>query len=89
MIDNVDELITKAVDNKQDIKRKTLDIMIGDEEQSFRISGIGQKAVKIEKYVKYEDIIEAVVERQAEGLESALLTIIDEFEPGADEDDEL
>ena len=87
MINDVEELINKAVDNKQDIKKEKLDIPIGDDEQNFRISGIGQKAIKIEKYVKYDDIWQAVEEGR-EGLEKILFDIVNEFEPDAEEEDE-
>ncbi len=87
MINDVEELINKAVDNKQDIKKEKLDIPIGDDEQNFRISGIGQKAIKIEKYVKYDDIWQAVEEGR-EGLEKILFDIVNEFEPEAEEEDE-
>ena len=60
MFDDVDEFKKKAIDNKNDIKRESVDIIIGEDEQSFRISGIGEKAVKIEKYFRYEDIFKAV-----------------------------
>ena len=53
MFDDVDEFKKKAIDNKNDIKRESVDIIIGEDEQSFRISGIGEKAVKIEKYFRY------------------------------------
>ena len=52
MFDDVDEFKKKAIDNKNDIKRESVDIIIGEDEQSFRISGIGEKAVKIEKYFR-------------------------------------
>lgn len=87
MINDVEELINKAVDNKQDIKKEKLDIPIGDDEQNFRISGIGQKAIKIEKYVKYDDIWQAVEEGK-EGLEKILFDIVNEFELEAEEEDE-
>jgi len=84
MIDNLDELIAKATDNKQEIKREGLKLKIGDSEEDFRISGIGEKAVKIEKFIKYEDIIEAVELGKGDGLETAILKVIDEFDPSGD-----
>lgn len=85
MIDNVDELKNKAVDHKQDIKRKGLNITIGDSEENFRISGIGEKAVKIEKFVKYEDMIEAGELRRDDSLEVSIKKVIEEFESSDEE----
>ena len=56
MFDNLDDFKKKAIDNKANLKFKNISIPIGDGEQDFRITGIGEKAIKIEKYVKYEDI---------------------------------
>ena len=88
MIDNVDELMNKAVDNKQGIKKEKLNILIGDDEQNFRISGIGKKAIKIEKYVKYDEIMEALAEGKTNGLEQILFDIVNEYEPEEDDVDE-
>ena len=52
MIDNAEDLKNKALDNKAGIRKEYVNIIVGDEEQSFRICGLGQKAVKIEKYIK-------------------------------------
>ncbi|MBZ9571309.1 hypothetical protein KQY27_07100 [Methanobrevibacter sp. TMH8] len=85
MIDNVEELKTKAVDCKQEIKREGLTLLIGDSEEDFRISGIGEKAVKIEKFIKYEDMIEAAELERDDSLEVAIKKVIEEFEPSDDE----
>ncbi|RBQ22655.1 hypothetical protein ALNOE001_16740 [Candidatus Methanobinarius endosymbioticus] len=85
MIDNFEELKTKAVEHKQEIKREGLNITIGDAEENFRISGIGEKAVKIEKFVKYEDMIEAAENGRDDSLEVSLKKVIDEFEPSDEE----
>ena len=84
MIDNIDELVAKAVDNKQEIKREGLKLVIGDSEEDFRISGIGEKAVKIEKFIKYDDMIEAAELGRDDSLGVAIMKIIDEFEPSED-----
>lgn len=85
MIDNVEELKNKAVDHKQEIKREGLNITIGDSEENFRISGIGEKTVKIEKFIKYEDMIEAAGLGRDESLEVSIKKVIEEFEPSDDE----
>lgn len=85
MIDNFEELKSKAVDHKQEIKREGVNLLIGDTEENFRISGIGEKAVKIEKFVKYEDMIEAAELGRDDSLEVAIKKVIEEFEPSDDE----
>ena len=62
------------------IKFKTISIPIGDGEQEFRITGIGEKAIKIEKYVKYEDMMDAVMDGKDEGLEAIIMEFIEDFE---------
>ncbi|KZX16320.1 hypothetical protein MBCUT_09330 [Methanobrevibacter cuticularis] len=86
MIDNFEELKNKAVENKQGIKKEGLNIIIGDTEEQFRISGIGEKAVKIEKFVKYEDMIEALEQGREESLELMIKKVIEEFEPSDEEE---
>ena len=86
MIDNVEELKNKAVDYKQEIKREGLSIIIGDSEETFRISGIGEKAVKIEKFIKYEDMIEALELGRDDSLEIAIKKVIEDFEPSEDKE---
>ena len=48
MFDNLDDFKKKAIDNKANLKFKNITIPIGDGEQDFRITGIGEKAIKIE-----------------------------------------
>ena len=59
MIDNPEDLKEKALANKPGLRRQYVNIPVGDEEYGFRISGIGAKAIKLEKYVKYDEIFEA------------------------------
>ena len=70
MIDNAEDLAKKAQDNK---------------EYGFRISGIGAKSVKLEKFVKYDDIMEAVESGNDFGLEAMIKQIIEDYE---EEDEE-
>jgi len=81
MIDNLEDLRSKAVDYKQEIKREGLTLPIGDSEEDFRISGIGEKAVKIEKFIKYEDMMEAFEQGRDDSLEVMIKKVIEEFEP--------
>ena len=80
MIDNPQDLATKAQDNKAGLKRKYINIPIGDEEYGFRISGIGAKSVKLEKFVKYDDIFEAIESGNDNGLEAMIKHIIEDYE---------
>ena len=84
MIDNVEELKNKALDHKLGIKREKLNVTIGDSEENFRISGIGEKAVKIEKFIKYEDMIEDAELGRDANLKVSIKKIIEEFEPSGD-----
>ena len=81
MIDNIDELVAKAVENKQEIKRKPINLIVGDSEEEFRISAIGEKAIKIERWFKWEEVMEATELGREDSLEVAIMKIIDEFEP--------
>ena len=85
MIDNADDLRDKANEFKPGLKKKYVNIQIGDEEYGFRISGIGAKSVKLEKYVKYDDIFEAIESGNDNGLEAMIKQIIEDYE---EEDEE-
>ena len=87
MIDNAEDLKNKAMDNKPALKRKYINIPLGDVEYGFKVSGIGAKAIRLEKYVKYDEIIEAVEEGNDEGLEALIKKFIEDYEP-EDEDEE-
>ena len=85
MIDNAEDLKEKALENKAGLKKQFVNIPIGDEEYGFRISGIGSKSVKLEKYVKYDEIFEALEAGNDTGLESIIKQIIEDYE---EEDEE-
>ena len=80
MIDNADDLRDKANEFKTGLKKQFVNIPIGDEEYGFRISGIGAKSVKLEKYVKYDEIFEALEAGNDTGLESIIKQIIEDYE---------
>ena len=88
MIDNVEDLKNKAMENKMDLRKEYVNIQIGDEEYGFRLAGIGGKAIKLEKYVKYDEIMEAVEAGKNDGLEAMVKTIIEEFEPSEKSDED-
>ena len=85
MIDNADDLRDKANECKTGLKKQFVNIPIGDEEYGFRISGIGQESVKLEKYVKFDDIFEAIESGNDNGLEAMIKQIIEDYE---EEDEE-
>ena len=85
MIDNVDDLKEKAMEFKAGLKKQYVNIPIGDEEYGFRISGIGAKSVKLEKYVKYDEIFDAIESGNDNGLEAMIKQIIEDYE---EEDEE-
>ncbi len=86
-MDSVDDLKNKAMANKFGLRKKFVNIPIGQDEYQFRISGIGSKAVKIEKYIKYDEIIEAISQGNDDGLEYMIKMIIEEYEPEEDKND--
>lgn len=80
MIDNAEDLQKKALDYKPGLKKQYVNILIGDEEYRFRISGIGAKSVKLEKYVKYDEIFEAIEAGNDNGLEAIIKQLIEDYE---------
>ena len=86
MIDNADDLRDKANEFKPGLKKKYVNIPIGDEEYGFRISGIGAKSVKLEKYVKFDDIFEAIESGNDNGLEAMIKQIIEDYEEEEEEE---
>ena len=85
MIDNAEDLKEKALENKAGLKKQFVNIPIGDEEYGFRISGIEAKSVKLEKYVKYDEIFEALEAGNDTGLESIIKQIIEDYEEDEEE----
>lgn len=88
MIDNPEDLKEKALANKPGLRRQYVNIPVGDEEYGFRISGIGAKAIKLEKYVKYDEIFEALEAGNEDGLEAMVKQIIEDYEEENEEEAE-
>lgn len=86
MTDNADDLRDKANEFKTELKKQSLSVPIGDEEYDFRVSGIGQKSVKLEKYVKFDEIFEVIESGNDNGLEAIIKQFIEDYE---EEDEEL
>ena len=86
MIDNADDLRDKANEFKAGSKKQYVNIPIGDEEYGFRISGIGAKSVRLEKFVKFDDIFEAIESGNDNGLEAMIKQIIEDYEEEEEEE---
>ena len=86
MINNAEDLKNRANEYKTGLKKQYINIPIGDEEYGFRISGIGAKSVKLEKYVKFDEIMEAIESGNDNGLEALIKTVIEEYEDEEDEE---
>ena len=87
MIDNADDLRDKANEFKIGLKKQYVNIPIGYEEYGFRMSGIGAKSVKLEKYVKFDDIFEAIESGNDNGLEAMIKQIIEDYEEEDEEEE--
>ena len=85
MIDNPEDLKEKALANKPGLRRQYVNIPVGDEEYGFRISGIGAKAIKLEKY---NEIFEALEAGNENGLEAMVKQIIEDYEEENEEEAE-
>ena len=86
MINNAEDLKEKALEFKDGLKKQFVNIPIGDEEYGFRISGIGGKSVKLEKFVKYDEIFEAIDAGNDTGLESLIKQVIEDYEEDEEEE---
>lgn len=71
-----DEFRNVATVNKSDLRKKSVIIPIDDNKYQFKISGIGQKAIKLEKFFYYSEIISSVQEGNDSGLEYLIEQII-------------
>ena len=85
MINNAEDLKNKAIENKPGLRKEYVNLTVGSEEYGFRMAGIGEKAVKLEAYVKYDAIIEAVENGNDDGLEAIVKKIIEDYEPSDEE----
>ena len=51
-----EQLRESALANKSTLKRQYIDAFIGENDYEFKISGIGNKSVKVELYIGYDEI---------------------------------
>ena len=78
---DIEELKEKAIDNKPALRKKYVTLNVGENEYDFRLAGIGGKAIKLEAYIKYDSIIEAIESDNIDSVEAQLMKIIEEYEP--------
>ena len=72
MIDNPEDLKEKALANKPGLRRQYVNIPVGD----------------VEKYVKYDEIFEALEAGNENGLEAMVKQIIEDYEEENEEEAE-
>lgn len=70
------ELRERALANKSNLKTKYVNVVVGCKEYGFRIAGIGNKSIKIELYVGYEDIVKVVSAGNNNSIEFLLLELL-------------
>lgn len=70
------ELKQRALVNKENLKSKYINTFIGSKEYGFRLSGIGNKSVKIELYVGYDDIVKELTSGNNNSLEFILMELL-------------
>lgn len=78
---DIEELKEKAIDNKPALRKKYVTLNVGENEYDFRLAGIGGKAIKLDAYIKYDSIIEALETDNTDSVEAQLMKIIEEYEP--------
>lgn len=84
---DIEELKEKAIDNKPALRKKYVTLNVGENEYDFRLAGIGGKAIKLEAYIKYDSIIEALETDNTDSVEAQLMKIIEEYEPENESED--
>ena len=84
---DIEELKEKAINNKPALRKKYVTLNVGENEYDFRLAGIGGKAIKLEAYIKYDSIIEAIETNNMDSVESQLMKIIEEYEPNDETED--
>lgn len=73
---NANEFRNVAMVNKPKLKKKTVIVPIGENRYQFKISGVGQMAIKMESYFNYSQIVSNVQKGVDDGLEYLLEQIV-------------
>lgn len=70
------ELKERALANKLNLKKQYINIFVGKKEYGFKIAGVGNKSIKIELYVGYDEIVKELSSGNDISLEYILLEIL-------------
>ncbi|WP_407376485.1 hypothetical protein [Methanobrevibacter sp.] len=76
MVYKEEEFRNVAVANRKSLIKSSVIIPIGQNKYKFKISGIGQKAIQLEKFFYYSEIINSVQKGIDDGLEYLIEQII-------------
>ncbi|WP_292888753.1 hypothetical protein [Methanobrevibacter sp. UBA212] len=76
VLEDYNELRERALANKLNLKKYYINVFIGKKEYGFKIAGIGNKSVKIELYVGYDEIVKELSSGNDISLEFILLEIM-------------
>ena len=74
---NADGLKQVAMLNKKILRNKFFDISINGVDYKFKVSGVGNRSIKIEKFFYYSEIIGAVNKGNTKGFENEIKQIIE------------
>ena len=75
---NAESLKEVAMYNKRDLKNKFFVISIKGVDYKFKVSGIGNRSIKIEKFFYYSEIIKSVAIGNTDGFEYEIKELIEE-----------
>ena len=76
VIESAFELKERALANKLNLKKQYINVFIGKKEYGFKIAGVGNKSIKIELYVGYDEIVKELSSGNDISLEFILLEIL-------------
>lgn len=74
---SADGLKEVAMLNKRNLRNKFFNIAINDVDYKFKVSGVGSRSIKIEKFFYYSEIIGAVNKGNKKGFENEIKQIIE------------
>lgn len=66
-----------AMLNKKNLRNKFFNITVKDVDYKFKVSGVGKRSIKIEKFFYYSDIIKAVADGNKRGFENEIKELIE------------
>lgn len=77
---NAEGLKEVALLNKRNLKNKFFNISIKDVDYKFKVSGVGSRSIKIEKFFYYSEIIKSVSNGNKSGFENEIKELIEDSE---------